>query len=125
MIVLMILVGCDGGAPVIYKGTKMTDYFPMDGDRTARYYNEDTVNVTWTLLAEKIEPTQTIDGTEVVTFNYSEEENDAIIGTVGQVLWSSRDGKGIKIHGYAEGTGDVVMFDTPIQFADGEEHKGD
>ena len=114
MFVLVLLAGCESKDGIGFSGTQTSPYFPMDGDRTALYYNENP-EVAWTLHVEKQEPTQLVDGMEVVNFEYSNDTDGTILGIV---QWSSTTGEGIKIHGYSEGTGDIVPFVPPINVSD-------
>jgi hypothetical protein len=108
---LIVLAACDG-TTVTKSGTRTAQFFPMDGQRTAVYVNEDT-GITENLEVSKIEPTESIDGREVVTFEHS--LSGASLTVKGAVKWASAPGEGIKIYGFRDGPdGDFTMFDTPV-----------
>jgi hypothetical protein len=117
-VLLTLLLACSGG-DTTYKGTQMSEYFPYDGSRQAEYFNEDVDNVTWKMVVDKLEPTEMMGNYEVVTFEWSNYDNAEIVGAV---KWSSGSGDGIHIHGFAEGTGEFVMFDPPIAFTDDSDY---
>jgi hypothetical protein len=114
---LALLAACEDTAPT-FLGTTMSPYFPMDGDRQAEYNNEDVDNVTWQLFVEKIEPTERVNDEEVVTFEWSNGDSGELVGAV---KWSATSGEGIKIHAYADGTGDFITFDTPVLVTDDDD----
>ena len=108
------LTACTGTTPT-FDGTKMSDFFPQDGDRQAEYINEDSTNIAWKLVVEKIEPVEMIDEVEVVTWEWSRSDTGEVIGSV---KWSSNSQDSIRIHGYeVTATGESVMFTTPIAIA--------
>ena len=111
LLVSALLVACTGATPPGFKGTQMSAYMPLDGNREASYYNDDAA-VEFTLLMEKKLPTEQIDGVEIVELEQSKEEDGTILGAV---KWSSWDG--IQIHGWRSGTDAYTMFDTPVAFA--------
>lgn len=118
IVALALLAGCNGDPPG-YKGTQMSPYFPYDGERLAEYYNADVDAVPWKLVVEKLEPTQRIGDYEVVTFEWSNYDTGEIVGSV---MWSSAEGDGIQIHGYAVGTGEPTMYDPPIAVSDDDDY---
>jgi hypothetical protein len=105
----LAFAGCGGtvdpSAPI-----RTSNFFPMDGERTAVYVSDDGAT-TDTLEVTKLEPTEAMDGREVVTFEHAFSD-----GTVkGAVKWASSAGEGIRIYGYRDGPdGDFTMFDTPV-----------
>lgn len=107
---LLSLLGCPGEPPT-YKGTHLSpDYFPMDGDRSATYVNQDP-EITWAMYVQKVLPVEEgPDGEEVVTWEYWVEEGDLLA----TVKWSAENGDAIKIHGWSEGEGEFTTFDTPV-----------
>lgn len=108
--ILLALTACQ--QTIGRTGTKTSEFFPMDGDRQATYVSEDET-VTASLNVEKIEPSETIDDLEVVTFEYSLSGDSLTI--VGAVKWSAAAGHGIKIHAWSEGpAGEFTVFDSPI-----------
>ncbi|MFZ5476594.1 MAG: hypothetical protein ACOZNI_07445 [Myxococcota bacterium] len=132
-----LLAACSGGSTV-YKGTgPMSDFFPYDGKREATYYyagvsatsDDDsgdtgqTTGVGYNLVVRKVEPTETTDGVELVTFAYYSDDGDTET-LLGSVKWAS-DGDGVRIYAFAEGTGDFTTFDTPVTFAADYMHTGE
>lgn len=114
---LAVLSACNGDTTK-FPGTKMSPYFPMDGARQAEYVNDDVEGTPWKLVVEKIEPVERVDEEEVVTFEWSRDDTGELVGAV---KWSASSGDGIKIHAYAEGTGDFITFDTPVLVTDDDD----
>ena len=114
---LALLAACVDNAPK-FQGTKMSPFFPMDGERQAEYVNEDVDGTPWQLFVEKIEPVERVDEEDVVTFEWSRDDTAEIVGAV---KWSSSSGKGIKIHAYAVGVDDFITFDTPVNVTDDDD----
>lgn len=112
MFALFTLIACNG-PDVGYTGTKMDDYFPMEGDRQATYVNDDAA-VEYKLEMEKVIPTETADGLELVTFEYYRDDTYSLVGSV---TWSNRSGD-VKIHRWAGADGVTETFDTPVQVTD-------
>jgi hypothetical protein len=109
VLALVAGAGCDG--PITDCGpTKTAQFFPTDGQRAATYASDDA-RIADTLEVTKLDPTETIDGHDVVTFEHTFSD-----GTVkGAVKWASSRGEGIRIYGYREGPdGDFTMFDPPV-----------
>jgi hypothetical protein len=117
-LLLPLLVACDGGTTT-YRGTQLSEYFPYDGTRSAEYINEDTENIGWKLVVDKLEPTSRQGDYELVTFEWSNFDDGSILGSV---IWSSSNGDGIHIHGYSVGTDAPITFDPPIQFGDDDDY---
>ncbi len=88
-------------------GIVTAHYFPIDGEREATYFNEDT-ELDLELMVEKVS-SGTEDGVPVVTFAYSTD----VSATIGTVTFSSIEVSGVRIHGYTEGASSTT-FDPPI-----------
>ena len=117
---LALFVGCTGSS-TDFPGTRMSDFFPMDGERQAEYVNEDHDNIPWQLAVAKVEPIERVDDEDVVTFEWSNYDSGELVGAV---KWSSSSGNGIKIHAYADYTGgssDFITFDTPVLVTDDDD----
>jgi hypothetical protein len=114
LLLLPLAVACTGNAPT-YQGLKMSDYFPTDGQRDAEYVNDDPDTVPFTLEVQKVEPTETVGTTEVVTFEWYNEDTGELMGAV---KWGSSSQDSIQIFAYAVGTDDYTTFDTPVQLTD-------
>jgi hypothetical protein len=117
---LLVLTACHR-PDLSITGMKTSPFFPTDGSRTATYVSDDAT-IADTLQVDKIEPTETIDDREVVTFEYARSGES--LTSIGDVKWSSVSGSGIKIFGYSEGTGgEMIMFDTPVDFTDDDDYE--
>ncbi|MDP2311184.1 MAG: hypothetical protein Q8P18_34505 [Pseudomonadota bacterium] len=120
MALLLLAAACTGGETTT-RGTNLAPFFPTDGERSAEFIN-DADDVSWTLLVEKLEPTETIGGAELVTFEWSREDTGAVLGAV---KWSSSTSAGVAIHAWAGADGAFVVLDPPVQVADEEMKSGD
>ncbi len=107
---IMLLLACTGGGGTTYSGVAMSDYFPLDGERTWVYNNEDTT-ITWQLRINKQLQTSQEDGREVVTFDYDNAETGELLGTVS---WSVVKGDEVMVHGYSLGADASVSFEPPV-----------
>lgn len=118
LVSVSLLVACTDGMQE-FKGTKMSDYFPQDGERVAEYTNDDTTTYDWKLRIEKDDQTERVDEEEVVTWEWSREDTGDLLGSV---KWSSTSNEGIKIHGYSVGTEEFTTFDTPVLVTDDDDY---
>ena len=116
---LLAALACDPGTgDPVYAGTKMSDYFAFDGNRSMSFNNEDT-SIDWKLRVDKKPQTTVVDSREVVTMEYYDA---ATAGLLGSVDWSSVTGDSVKVHAYTlEATGTPVTFDPPIEITDGDD----
>lgn len=108
MLPLILLAACNG-PEVGYTGTQMKDYFPMEGGREATYVNGDKA-IDWLLVMEKVNPTETVDQLELVTFEYYRDDTYELLGSV---TWSNRSGE-VLIHRWSGAGGTSETFDTPV-----------
>ena len=117
---LRAALACDPGTGTpVYAGTKMSDYFAFDGNRSMSFNNEDVENITWKLRVDKKPQTTVVDGREVATMEYY---NAATAELLGSVDWSSVTGDSVMVHGYSLGAmGAPVTFDPPIEITDGDD----
>jgi hypothetical protein len=114
---VLALVAC-GGSTTTYKGTQMSDFFPLDGDVRQAFYTSEGGANGQDLVITKLLPTENIDGNEVVTLEYGlESDADGSIETViGAVKWSNDDG--IQIYAWSEGAGgEFTVYDPPVVVA--------
>ena len=102
-----------------YSGHGTYDYLAFDGERTWKYQSEDT-ETPYTLVVEKTDYAYS-DGLESITFEYSTEDPQALLGSV---TWESGGINGSGITGYSVG-GDSVTFDTMVGFANHRMVSGD
>ncbi|MBM4393284.1 MAG: hypothetical protein FJ090_19335 [Deltaproteobacteria bacterium] len=107
---IMFLLACTGGGGYAYSGVPMSDYFPLDGERTWVFNNEDTT-ITWQLRISKQLQTSQKDGREVVTLDYDNAETGELLGTVS---WSVVKGDEVLVHDYSLGAEASVAFDPPV-----------
>ena len=123
MLTFLALAACTGTAPA-FRGTQMSDFMPLDGERQAEYINEDSDNVPWKLVVEKVEPTTMSDGVELVTMEWYRDDTGEVVGSV---IWSSTPGDSVLIHGFAVGSDSPTMFTTPVALTDDDDlmHTGD
>ncbi|MDO9280621.1 MAG: hypothetical protein Q7U06_01865 [Pseudomonadota bacterium] len=121
MTLLLLAAACTGGE-TLARGTNLAPFFPTDGDRRAEFINAASDEVPWTLIVEKLEPTETIDGVEHVTFEWSRDDTGELLGAV---KWSSSSADGIAIHAWSGPDGAFVVFNPPVQVADDEMKSGD
>ena len=110
MLLSLVLLACVDNRPE-FKGTKMSPYFPMDGERTAEYNNGDVEGVPWKLVVEKVDQIERVNEEDVVTFEWYRDDTGELLGAV---KWSATSGEGIKIHAFAQGVEDFTTFDTPV-----------
>lgn len=108
---LLTVLACDGGTT--YNGIGMEDYFPMEGERSATYKNDDDT-VPYLLLMEKQSQSTTVGDRDVWTFEYSD---DTTASLVGGVQWSNSSGS-VQIHGWAGADGVYSTFDPAIDVTD-------
>ena len=112
-LLLPILAGCSGGT-TSYAGYAVYDYFPLDGERTWTYAQEQE-DILWRLEVEKDPQTSLVDTTEVVTLEYSEADGDLLYS----VRWSSDANDGVLIHGWSdEVAGTTTDYDPPVIFGE-------
>ena len=115
---LLMSLACDSSPPPAYGGTKMSDYFAFDGSRKATFNNDDT-SITWQLVVEKKAQTTVVDGREIVTMEYSNNETAEVLGSV---QWSTVTGDATWVHGYSLGAmGETITFDPPIAITDDDD----
>lgn len=113
---LSLLLPSCGGSSYTYQGYRMSEQFPLDGDREWQYLN-DSEGVEHPMRVEKIATPTMKNGAEVYTLEYYNEETGDIVRAVD---WSSDSVNGVQIHGYVDYTTDAeeVSFEPPIVFAD-------
>ncbi|GDX79323.1 hypothetical protein LBMAG42_11340 [Deltaproteobacteria bacterium] len=112
---LLLTIACETGGTQPYAGTKMSDYFAFDGNRSMTYNNQDTT-IDWQLRVEKKSQTSIVDGREVVTMEYTNAATNEVLGAVD---WSSVTGDAVMVHGYSLGaTGAAITFDPPVEITD-------
>lgn len=111
----LLLLACSGGAYTT-QGTKVSDFFPFDGERNAVYLNDDE-SVDWELRVEKIDES-VVSGRTVVTMTYS-QETDTALTELYAVKWSTLDGDSTLIHAYSEAGGAFTEYDPPISVTSG------
>jgi hypothetical protein len=124
MTLLVLLAACTGGTgTTTYKGTKMDDFFPFDGERQATYVNEDA-SIPYQLEMELAQPSEQVGDREVWTLEYYEDQTFSLVAGV---KWSVENGGSAQIHGWAGPDGSYVMYDPPIDATDpsGYMHVGD
>lgn len=121
MVLVLLAAGCTGGDTTA-RGSNLATFFPTDGERHAEYINASPGDVPWTLIVEKLEPTETVEGVELVTFEWTREDTGDLLGAV---KWSSSTADGIRIHAWSGPDGAFVVFDDPVEVADREMWSGD
>lgn len=110
------LVGCSGENPYRSAGFTVSDYFPLDGDRSWRYSAEDET-VTTQMSVEKVPQTNTVDATEIVTLEYYDYAEGAAGDLLYTIQWSSDSSDGVQVWGYSdEVAGTSVSYDPPVVF---------
>lgn len=115
---VLLALACETASQPPFAGTKMSDYFGFDGERSSTFNNDDT-SITWQLVIEKKPQTESKDGREVVTMEYT---NNATGEVLGSVQWSSVAGEDVQVHGYSLGaTGLPISFDPPISITDADD----
>jgi hypothetical protein len=100
------------GNTTSYSGHSTYDYMAFDGDRQWRYQNE-SESVDYTLIIETLE-SDSVDGVETITFEYSKEDPQELLGSI---TWVSGLLEGIGISKYSTASGEEVVFDEVIVFA--------
>ncbi len=109
---LLLLFGCP--QPVqTFDGVKMSDFWPVDGDRAYTYQSEDDT-IDWQLRVEMKPETSQMDDREVFTFEVTD-------GTTifGSFMQSTVAGDAVLIHGYSSGAaGEMIMFDPAVAVTD-------
>ncbi len=111
MTLIALLFACTVPDGPSYSGHGTYDYLAFDGERTWKYQSEDP-ETTFTLVVEKTNYSYA-DGIENITFEYSTEDPQALLGSVS---WESGGINGSGITGYSVGDEEVI-FDTMIGFA--------
>jgi len=106
---LILTLGCDDGGQYGYAGYDMVDHFPLDGERSWTYTNDD---VEWKLIVEMTDDKVQVEDTTVRTFEYWQSDS---LGQKATLLmtasFSSDTYDGVQIHGY-EVISDPVEWDT-------------
>lgn len=122
MALLALLLGCPS-KDIMYKGTKMDEFFPMEGGRQATYVNEDAA-IPYQLEMEKLDEPEQVGDRQVWTFEYYEDQTYSLMAGV---KWSIVSGDAAQIHGWAGTDGVYTTFDPPINVTDptGYMHVGD
>lgn len=92
-----------------YSGHGTYSYLAFDGERSWKYENEST---DYNLVVEKTAYNIT-DGIETITFEYSKEDPQELLGSV---TWISGITDGIGIQSYDTGDGEIEL-DNPVIFA--------
>lgn len=120
VVLAALLAGCQGGYN--YTGYTIHDHFPLDGDWTWQYSQEDET-VDFKLLVDRVSPTEVRGTTEVVTLEYKKADTEDLLYSV---KWSSDTTSGVLIHGYTdEATGETADYDPPIILGDFQMVVGD
>ena len=109
--IFLMNFACTGNT-TSYSGHGTYDYLAFDGDRLWRYQSE-SADIDYTLVVEKAEST-TSDGVETTTFIYSKEDPQEDLGSV---TWVSGLIEGIGITQYTTASGEEVVFDSTVVFA--------
>lgn len=110
---LPLLLACTSGGTT-YPGTRMDDYFPMDGERNATFVN-DSDQIPFKLLMEKGSDSESIGDREVWTFELYQDDP---FTQLGGVKWSVSTGDSTQIHGWAGADLQWTMYDPPISVTD-------
>lgn len=118
---LIALLAACGTNTTTYNGTQVSEYFPLEGERSAVYTNEDTT-ITTQLYMEKAQPSTMEDGVEVAEFDWYDYLDDTVGDLKYVVLWSMESGSSVKIHGFAWGTDAITTFDPPLAITDSDDH---
>lgn len=109
MTLFAFLLACGNPNGLSYSGHSTYDYFGFDGERVWKYQSEDP-ETPYTLVVEKTDYLFA-DGTETVTFEYSTEDPQELLGSV---TWSSNTISGTGIAGYMVGDEEVSFDETII-----------
>lgn len=114
----LLLLACEQTGTQPFAGTKMSDYFAFEGERTNEYNNEDT-EVDYKLVVQKKSQTTQVDDREVATMEYTNGNTGEVFGSV---QWSGITSEAVYVHGYTLGaTGTLVTFDPPISITDDDD----
>lgn len=109
---LLVMMACQQPAQT-FDGVKMSDFWPVDGERSYTYQSVDEA-IDWQLRVEKKPETTQVEGREVSTFEVSDGAN--VFGSYQQ---STVAGDAVLIHGYSTGaTGEMITFDPPVAITD-------
>ena len=111
MTLFTLLLACGNPNGLSYSGHTTYDYFGFDGERTWKYQSEDP-DTAYTLVVEKTDY-RFADGVETITFEYSTEDPQALLGSV---TWQSSSISGTGFTGYSVGD-EEMTFDTPVILA--------
>lgn len=111
MTLIALLFACTVPDGPTYSGHGTYDYLAFDGDRTWKYQSVDE-STPYTLVVEKTAYEYT-DGMEYITFEYSTEDPQQLLGSVS---WAAGGINGSGITGYSLND-EEVEFDTLIGFA--------
>lgn len=124
-ILLAGLIGCTNDNPYQTAGFTLGDYFPLDGERTWRYTQDDQ-SFDWQLSVAKVPQTTTVGSTEIVTLEYYEFANGSTGDLLYDIQWSADSSDGILVWGYSdEVTGESVSYDPPVTFGKRQMVPGD
>lgn len=107
----LLQMACQVPGPT-YSGHGTYDYFAFDGSRTWKYQSEDE-NTPYTLVVEKTDYNYA-DGIETITFEYSTEDPQALLGSI---TWTTGGIIGTSISSYSTSEEEIV-FDTPVTIAE-------
>lgn len=123
MMLLALTLACTSGSTTTYKGTKMDEFFPMEGGRQATYVNEDA-NVPYQLEMEKVSDFEQVGDRQVWTFEYYDDQTFSLVAGV---KWSVVPGDAVQIHGWSDASGSSTTYDPPVNVTDpsGYMHVGD
>lgn len=114
----LLLIACEPTGTQPFAGTKMSDYFVFDGERTNEYNNED-VAIDYKLVVQKKTQTTQVDDREVATMEYTNGNTGEVFGSV---QWSVITSDSVLVHGYSLGaTGELITFDPPVAITDGDD----
>mgnify|MGYP006064907045 CR=1 FL=1 len=108
----LMLTACDTDN-YNYAGHNTYEYFPLDGERTWKY-RQDDLSIEWRMEINKSVTAQVGDY-DIATFDYSVLDPAELLYSID---WSSDSTNGILIHGYSVEGGDTVSFETPVAFAE-------
>ena len=95
MTLLTLLFACGTVPGPTYSGHGTYDYLAFDGERTWKYQT-DAEDIDYTLVVEKT-AYEYLDGMEYITFEYSTEDPQALLGSVS---WEAGGINGSGISGY-------------------------
>jgi hypothetical protein len=128
-VVLSGLAGCPE-EPLVTTGTEMEPYFPFDGRRSWEFIADDTNAFDYIQQARLREDFETVDidgaPTQAYTIDFFVDcvdddlpcGGDARTGDPLRSIQISADSlKGVLIHGYAVGAGEMVSLDPPLKVA--------